>query len=399
MLPIDHRLPDGRISTAAAFVACCLLAAPVAGQSSSWTVEVDLTIGEAMGGDYALTPVSDLDVDAEGRVYVAQPMDRQIRVFSADGRFVHVMGGRGGGPGEFQNIAAFGLLGDSVWASDLSREAVTWFSRQGELLRTVPWRLRSNEGDTEPGVPEKILGNGAAVASPKMRFTRNEARDPRRLPVYLVDGDHRVVRKLASIDVAKRFLAMTHSGGRLVSSYQPLRDIPLVDADENDGKVVVLRRPAAEDGGPARFSLSFYSPDGDSIGAWAVRYRPVPVTGASVERYVDRAASRLTQGRARLPEGEAEEIAREALYLPDFHPPVSEMVVGREGTIWLRRERTGERDRWEAYGEEGEKLGQLSIDRDIRILAAEGDVLWGARRTEAGVPQVVRLAIRRERGG
>lgn len=374
------------------------LAPPPGAEAQEWTLERELTIGEALGAESALTPVAGVALDGRDRVYVGQPMDRLIRVFSSDGRFLREIGARGRGPGEVQSLSSFDLLGDSLWISDLGQDRISWFSLGGELLDTRPWRLRLGNGATRRGVPEQILRDGYAVAAPTLTFGRTRTPEElSALPVYLVAPDRTVIRKLSSLPAEKWVLLLTFEGGRVVSSFQPLRDTPIIESLPDGAGFVEVHRPAPDARERGRFRVVIRSPRGDSTAGWEIAYRPVPVSEELRERYVARAARKITRFPSGPAEGKAREIAERALFLPDFHPPVSELVVGRDGRLWLRRERTaGHRDRWEAYTRAGRRLGAVTVQRDLRVLAANRDTLWAARTTEAGVPRVLKLSVVRE---
>lgn len=383
-----------------AMVLVLVLSAPAAlrGAGQEWTLERDLEIGEAQKANYALSPVRGLAVDHHGRIFVGQPMDGMVRVYSSDGHFLREIGSRGEGPGEFQSISSFGILGDSLWISDLSQDRVTWFSLDGELLYTRTWKLKLGNGESQRAVPEEFLRGGYAVASPTLTFGRAET--PEQFsdsPVYLVSSEMKVLRELFSVSTHKLQLLMAFDRGRVVSSYQPLRDTPMVESLPDGAGLVEVRRPAAEEGDSARFRIVIRSPEGNPIDDWRVSYRPVPVSEERQKEYIANAARRLTRSPSGgPPEERAREIAEEALYLPEYYPPVSKLVVGRDGALWLRRERTEEYDRWEAYDQDGELFGTVRSDSGMRVLAAEEGALWAAQRTRAGIPRVVRLAIRRE---
>jgi hypothetical protein len=69
----------------------------------------ELRIGSLKDPDHGFSAVGGVDVDDEGRFYVFERQDLQIRVYSRDGVLLNRVGGRGDGPGEFRNPATFGV--------------------------------------------------------------------------------------------------------------------------------------------------------------------------------------------------------------------------------------------------------------------------------------------------
>ena len=73
----------------------------------------EATIGSADGeGPAAFSRIVDVALDPMGRVWVADGLENEIRVFQPDGRYVRTIGQKGAGPKEF------GLLGGMDWAPD-----------------------------------------------------------------------------------------------------------------------------------------------------------------------------------------------------------------------------------------------------------------------------------------
>src|SRR5688572_22228889 len=94
---------------------------PDAAESASREGVVDLTIAEVEGRDeYTFGRVSGVVADKAGRIYVADGSANEVRVFGADGRFVHRIGRAGQGPGEFDGPCCLALRDDdhTLWVRD-----------------------------------------------------------------------------------------------------------------------------------------------------------------------------------------------------------------------------------------------------------------------------------------
>lgn len=100
-------------------------------------VEEVLRIGVVEGAEpYQFFDVSAVAVDEAGRIYVANRMTASVRVFDPRGRFLRELGGKGQGPGEFQDVSRLYVTPDGVWVRDDRQLRVTGFSYEGELLDT-----------------------------------------------------------------------------------------------------------------------------------------------------------------------------------------------------------------------------------------------------------------------
>ncbi len=96
-------------------------------------------IGAADGGPKSFGRVMDATFDTRGRIIVADDLNHEVKVFSANGEYVGTVGREGRGPGEFQSpwVVATGPA-DSlfVWDSGLARISV--FSPNLEFARSMP---------------------------------------------------------------------------------------------------------------------------------------------------------------------------------------------------------------------------------------------------------------------
>jgi hypothetical protein len=144
------------------------------------------------------------------------------------------------------------------------------------------------------------------------------------------------------------------------------------------------------------------SMEGDTIFHRDLPYDPVPLEGATVDRMVTSLATRCKENQA--PGGEIDSeglrtLAREALYAPDYYPPVSQIVVGRDGTIWLRGvlPDSGRID-WRVLDPQGEPMGRFHLRAAFRIFVAEEDAVWGVQRDPSGVEYVRKFRILHEPG-
>ena len=102
------------------------MAASGSAQVQRWTLERTITIGHHDDPKLGLTWVEDVIVDGE-RLFVAQPDEHRLRIFSIEGDFLGFLGGRGEGPGEFQEVNWIGFHDGLVWVSDRLRGRVQYF--------------------------------------------------------------------------------------------------------------------------------------------------------------------------------------------------------------------------------------------------------------------------------
>jgi hypothetical protein len=120
-------------------------------EGEGWKLVEEMRIGTAdEEGPTMFGSLADLEVDALGRIWVADGMANEIRIFGPDGRHVRTVGRKGGGPGEFEQIA--GLDRDPagrIWVYDPRNARFSVLDTAGTLVTShrrdqgfmmVPWR-------------------------------------------------------------------------------------------------------------------------------------------------------------------------------------------------------------------------------------------------------------------
>ncbi len=87
--------------------------------------------------DERIGMVASLAIDRDGRLYVADPMNGCIHVFS-NGAYLQQIGRPGMGPGEFQVLAALAIHGGQLYALDIEARRLTRFTLDGTVIGTLP---------------------------------------------------------------------------------------------------------------------------------------------------------------------------------------------------------------------------------------------------------------------
>jgi len=78
---------------------------------------------------------TDVAVDQDGNVYVADMLNYRIEVFDADGKFIRAFGKHGDGPGYFAMPKGVAVDCDGhIWVTDTMQNRVHLFTQEGDLL-------------------------------------------------------------------------------------------------------------------------------------------------------------------------------------------------------------------------------------------------------------------------
>ena len=110
------------------------------------TLTETLRLGKA-DDPSSVSTLADVTIDSQGRFAVgSQSNPGEVLIYSPSGRFLKVVGRRGGGPGEFQGSVQprFGP-GDSLFALDIGTNRISVFDPELKYLRaiTLPGRISS----------------------------------------------------------------------------------------------------------------------------------------------------------------------------------------------------------------------------------------------------------------
>src|SRR5690606_27025066 len=95
--------------------------------------------------------------------------------------------------------------------------------------------------------------------------------------------------------------------------------------------------------------------------------------------------------------GVASTFRRDA-YIPSLYPPLSGLVIGYDGSLWLRLRDTEAGRPYLILDALGEAAGTVLVSKRFVIHRADGEHVWGIESDEFDVQSVVRFRIVRDVG-
>lgn len=341
-------------------------------------------------GPEILTTVHPLVTDRAGeRVYVGQRMENLVRIFDAEsGDFIRRFGRTGSGPGEFQGMIHMGWTGDTLVIVDQVLDHASFFSPTGQHIRSD--RIAS-EPIPDYGVARVIatLDNGTVVGSPGFTLGPANARASPRIPFVQMSRSGAVLRTLGYYDVSEASGEAT-LGDRYVVFQMPMSQRSFLTTAPGGDGAFVTQAPTSTEARPT-FSVTRLGVEGDTVYHRSFRYTPRPLPPSANEE-LDRAAERMFPGA---PVALARQTLREAVKLPPFQRPVSEVVAGWDGELWLRHaELPDGRAVWLILSPTGDISGMAQVPGGLTIKTVQGEAVWGVIHDEWDVPSVVRYRVR-----
>ena len=362
--------------------------------------EVDLRVGSLDDPERLLTNVGSILPGPDGRFYVSQPQDAQIRIHGPDGELEHRFGSSGEGPGEFEGLSTMGWwgdTGDTLWVGDFRLARLSLFEANGRFIRSIPLRVEpyrevmtvrsisaiTPEGValTTPSFPSHLLAEGDITAIPLLRFDP-QSDEPPEVVVETVPGNTQLAIQLGT--------GMGFTG-------QPFSDRPLVNVSGPARRVVVVERHPATDPARASVRVTAFDLAGDTMWAQEFAYDPLPIPRSEVDSIADAQIENWTSfaEQSGFGRGALESQIRENLFAPEYRPPIAGGFVAPDGSTWLRWTTApgAEVHRWWWLDEDGTPVSRIEVPANLSLRTHDGEYGWGIETDEYDVPYVVRLRI------
>lgn len=256
---------------------------------------------------------------SDGRILISERADRELRLFAPDGSWLWTAGGEGKGPGEFAALdAAVVLPGDTILAFDRRSKRATWFSADGEFVRSV----QISAGD------RTTIGQGVLDAGTWLFAS------------YLSSSDS------AGLSRSQQAVQLVNSVGVPNSTLDTLTvDLSLTESRENSSLFVPLpffARPVFSAGAGKAYltdntswTIQVFDDSGNLTRLIRRDWEPRPVSDSDIELRIER------QRRWQEQWNTSDEMKKSGLrmleegaHLSATLPPLSEYWVDRVGNLW-----------------------------------------------------------------
>ncbi len=375
-----------------------VLAAAVVGCGSAGTVgdglpELVVTRSTAFGdeeGEGALSSVWDVAVSKDGHVFLSEPQFARVVRFDPDGTFAQVVGQRGSGPGEFRVPGALSWIGDSLAVTDFQR-GIHLFSPDGEFASLIAFHI--NDGSTLFGVrPIFPLADGFVAAFAPAGNSEISDGSVTHETWLRASRDGAITDTLVVMAVEGRLFSVRfQERGR--SGAHPLSWASLLTAPPTGTSLVVVDRPSSNDGDAATYRVLRVGLNGDTLNAATLAYDPVPLLATQI----DSIALAMAQGWAESMNAAVPAVAAaiaDQVVWPGYQPPVTAVLCGSDGSVWLRREVVGVSSaRWEVLEEDLSPIGWVDLPLGLELKVVARDRVYGVELDDFDVPSIVRFDV------
>ena len=351
------------------------------------TVELRIDGHEESLAPFGRSSDGAIAVADDGTIAIRQEQDQGIRFFGRDGESDGVFGREGQGPGEFVNPGRIGWRADSLWIYDVRLGRVTVLAPSRELARTI--RVR---GDVRPR-PEDVgriprAGFSLVVGlRPNDTFIRHALPFREDIPedfggdnfFAISDSAGTVLQVLARLSTEGRYVVASGS-----STSVPFANVP-VHAVSSDGGSIGIAHVDLDEPEPM-LTVHLVGAEGATLFKRRFPVETVPLTGGARDSVFNAVATRLNNQ-------ELVDAVSARLDATEVFPPLRQMIVGRDGTVWIAlAERDGTRPHL-VLAADGEPLGRVELTGSSRIAEAEESRIWVIERDEYDVESLVRYRI------
>jgi hypothetical protein len=352
---------------------------PLWDEAGMWQLVEEIRIGTDADDEAPIFgDIISFDVDRQGRVFVLDFQAQEISVFDSDGTFVRTFGGKGTGPGEFEQALSVDISQNgNALVMQMLKAQLSIFDHNGRYLRT--------ESIGNPGVGLRPYSGGFDFGG---RYNA--------VVVYFHD------------------FGMTQAMARFDQSLAPLDTIAIPEASvereafTHERVLADGRRSSIGELIPFQGSFEWcFSPTGN---LWTLTTKEYELVELSP---VGETLRRVTKDHDPVPvsEEEMDEVREEFQQfinlggtvdwarIPDTKPAVVSFFSDDEGNLWVQREAAMPEDEgrlFDLFDPEGRYLGELRLPfplhSDPEPIVRDG-MLYGVTTDDLGAPNVVRARI------
>jgi hypothetical protein len=365
-----------------------------------WSATEDLRIGSVDDEETALTWFRGIVIGPQGQMATAHRMEAALRIHDADGNLIAMAGGQGEGPGEFSSPGVMGLVGDSIWVLDYSLYRFSYFDWEGRFLSSfaVPIDLGTDRVHNPPR-PEGLFADGTIRGASPAWSREVASGELTKTSILRINDQSEMLDSIVSYSLENTTWAIfdpdrPDAWGSYGS--QPFCDTELVEVSPYAMRYAWVDRAVSAGQSAPSFGVTVMDFDGDTLFTCRFGFEAVPIPESVVDSIVDSRAAFFDDPRysSGATVAQAAEWGRDNLYVPEHFPSVSQLLWGRDNTLWLKAGAgDGDMDSWLCLSDSGDPLGRVSLPKRLRVMAIDSHFAWGMEMDELDVPYIVRYRI------
>ena len=283
-------------------------------------------------------------VDRNGNIHIQDFQDQSIKVFGPNGEYMHSIGRKGEGPGEFSYIGQMAVLPDGrLWVTDGMTRRLNLFDSEGKYIESYHWKQ---------GFGRFLYATDSTCLLSIYTFEGDHPLENRKLFVKEFDFQGNEIRSFGEfkIEDSKVYTEKMKGGATIYAVAPPFSPQSIFAGDP----VRKYLYHCVND----EYRIEVFDKEGKIVGRFDRPYEPVPFTFKDAEEFLARYEKARSDGLKKM--------ARE-LPMPKMKTVMSRMLVDDEGNIWVEtHEKKEERDRvftaYDIFNPEGFYEARVWID-------------------------------------
>ncbi len=301
-----------------------------------------------------------LVVDSAGRLFISDPPFHLIRVFSASGDSLGVIGSEGEGPGEFRMISGIGMdHADSLYVWDFHLRRVTVFSPglQPKASRTFRLKYRPEGGIGDVLKPDTTGFVFLWASYPNQDWDKH-------LPLWLSwsDAQGNVVQDSILLIPPVQHLIERWEGGESMIRI-PFARHPIVRLGR-DNRIYY--------GWTENLEIEAYSLEGELLQTIRLPSRPIALTDAELNEAIEELGGGRFGGR--------KVQALKQIELPKTRPAFNDLVIG-EGQMWIKvPDRLDSLSTWQVVDLSKQEVARCFLPEQLSIKVVRHGFLYAMER-------------------
>ena len=342
---------------------------------------------------YQFSDISAVAQASDGLLVVADAGSATVRTYDSEGKLLRLLGGEGGGPGEFVRPSQVRIRDDgSVVVWDDATFRVTEFDPTGELERVATFSREDIGKAVEPPLyPASglLLSNGDLIV--RLISKTGDLPAGRFRPQT---GALRVAADRSAIDTILFFRDTEQVPVRLpkgsISVAPPLAPRTTIAVQPNEARLCI--------GEQAKPEILCFEPEGTRVVVrWKAERMPVRPADPALRSWRDSMTELYEQKMT------AEDAGRilSQVSAPAEYPPYTDHVLDRAGYLWVKTpavDGSAGVDRYLVFTPAGQQVGPVSVP-PVRILEIGDDYLVGVDRDEFEVQYIKLFRVARPGSG
>ena len=318
---------------------------------------------------------------SDGRILVAELVERELRMFTPQGEWLWTYGREGEGPGEFKYIDRFTVLpGDTILVFDRGNRRATRVDPSGQFIDSVPI-----PSDDLVSINVGVLSQGTWLFRNGLMTPDSAGLNRSHTEIALLSSDGKVktVLDTLTMDVYMSESRGTSRGSSMMMVPLPFQARPSFAAGHGFAYVT----------GASMWQVDVYDSTGELKRFVRRAWTPEAVTDADIEARIG--FQREVQKEWNTSESQNESGIRllaEAARLTVAKPALSRISVDRAGNLWTLDwalpNRPSPDQQYDVFRPDGVWLGSVELSAGMRLAEAGDDYVLVIVEDEIGIRRV-----------